>query len=65
MLPWEVAHLANNLPVPMRYDPAPGFRIGFLASPALLILYVGSMILTSDHQSLHDLLARTLVVARR
>jgi uncharacterized RDD family membrane protein YckC len=64
MLPWEVAHLANNLPVPMRYDPEPGFRIGFLVSPVLVVLYVALAILTSNHQSLHDLVARTFVVMR-
>ncbi|MBN1483156.1 MAG: RDD family protein [Chloroflexia bacterium] len=65
MVPWEVAHLANNLPVPMRYDPNPGFRLGFLASPLLLILYAALALWTARHRSLHDLLAKTIVVARK
>lgn len=64
MLPWETAHLANNLPIPMRYDPEPGFRLGFILSPLLLMLYVVLAVFTSHHQSLHDLIARTLVVLR-
>jgi uncharacterized RDD family membrane protein YckC len=64
MLPWETAHLAINFPVPMRYDPEPGFRIGLVLSPVLLALYLILVILTPNHQSLHDLIARTLVVLR-
>ena len=65
MLPWEAAHLANNLPVPMWYDPEPGFRLGFLASPALLVMYIALAILTPHRQSLHDGIARTMVVRRQ
>jgi uncharacterized RDD family membrane protein YckC len=64
MLPWEVAHVANNLPVPMWYDPEPGFRWGFLLSPLLLTLYIVVVVLTPQHQSVHDVLARTRVVLR-
>jgi uncharacterized RDD family membrane protein YckC len=65
VLPWEVAHLANNLPVPMWYDPEPGFRAGFILVPVLIILYLVVVILTPNHQSLHDLVAGTLVVNRK
>jgi uncharacterized RDD family membrane protein YckC len=29
LLPWELVHLANNLPVPIWYADEPGFRVGF------------------------------------
>jgi uncharacterized RDD family membrane protein YckC len=64
MLPWEVVHLTINLPTPIRYDPEPGFRLGFVLSPLLLVLYVALVVVTANHQSLHDLIARTLVVIR-
>ena len=64
MLPWEVAHLTINLPVPMRYVPEPGFRLGFVLSPLLLTLYVALVVLSTNHQSLHDLIAKTLVILR-
>lgn len=65
LLPWEVAHLAANLPVPMWYDPEPGFRLGFILSPVLLVLYISLAVLSSNRQSLHDMIAKTLVVVRK
>jgi uncharacterized RDD family membrane protein YckC len=62
LLPWEMAHLANNLPVPMWYDPDPGFRIAFLLSPLLVSVYIALAFLTKERQSLHDLAARTVVL---
>jgi uncharacterized RDD family membrane protein YckC len=62
LLPWEMAHLANNLPVPMWYDPDPGFRIAFLFSPILVSVYIALAFLTKERQSLHDLAARTVVI---
>jgi hypothetical protein len=40
LAPWEIAHLTNNLPVPMWYDPDPGFRIGFIVVPLLAVIYL-------------------------
>ena len=40
LLPWEIAHLTNNLPTPMWYDPNPGFRVGFMVVPMLVVIYV-------------------------
>jgi uncharacterized RDD family membrane protein YckC len=62
LLPWEMAHLANNLPVPMWYDPDPGFRIAFLFAPILVSVYIALALLTKERQSLHDLAARTVVL---
>ena len=63
LLPWEVAHLANNLPVPMWYDPDPGFRLAFLLSPLLVSVYIALAFLTKERQSLHDLAAKTVVIS--
>ncbi|WKZ38355.1 MAG: RDD family protein [Anaerolineales bacterium] len=62
LLPWEMAHLANNLPMPMWYDPDPGFRVAFLLSPILVSVYIALTFLTKERQSLHDLAARTVVL---
>lgn|GEM_PF-538892 len=63
LLPWEVAHLANNLPAPMWYDPDPGFRIAFLLAPLLVSGYIALAFLTKERQSLHDLAAQTIVLS--
>jgi uncharacterized RDD family membrane protein YckC len=61
LLPWEIAHLTNNLPVPMWYDLNPGFRLGFAIVPILIILYIILVLVTPKHQGLHDLVANTVV----
>ena len=63
LAPWEIAHLTNNLPVPMWYDPTPGFRIGFIVVPVLILFYVGLAFATQNKQSLHDLIAKTVVIS--
>ena len=62
LAPWEIAHLTNNLPVPMLYDPNPSFRIGFIVVPILIMLYVILASVTQNRQSLHDLIAKTVVI---
>jgi uncharacterized RDD family membrane protein YckC len=62
LLPFEINHLVMFLPTPIWYDPNPGFRIGFLVVNALIILYFATMFLTRRRQSVHDLVARTIVV---
>jgi uncharacterized RDD family membrane protein YckC len=62
MLPWEIAHLSNNLPVPMWYDPDPGFRSGFAVVPLIGLTYIVLVLATEKRQSLHDLAAKTVVV---
>lgn len=61
LAPWEIAHLTNNLPIPMWYDPNPGFRIGFILVPVLITLSVISALVTQKRQSIHDLIAKTVV----
>lgn len=62
MVPWEMAHLANNLPIPIWYDPDPGFRFGFMLVPLLLVIYIVLVLVTKSKQSVHDLVANTVVV---
>lgn len=61
LLPWEMAHLANNLPVPIWYADDPGFRVGFALVPVLMITY-GVMAVTGNGRTPHDRLAGTMVV---
>lgn len=64
LLPWELSHIANNFPLPLWYDPQPGFRPAFilaaLAGAALLI----STLLHSQQRGVHDLAAGTRVTRR-
>lgn len=64
MLPWEIAHLTNNLPIPIWFDPNPGFRFGFVLVPLLAMIYFAMMLIMKNNQSLHDLIAKTIVVRR-
>jgi len=61
LLPWEVAHLANNLPVPVWYAEDPGFRVGFALVPVLMLVYA-AMAATGEGRTPHDRLAGTAVV---
>ena len=62
LLPWELAHLTNNLPVPLRYAAEPGFRIGFSAVGLLMGWYMASIALTKARQAPYDLLLNTTVL---
>ena len=62
LLPWELAHLTVNLPTSMWFKPEPEFRFGILVVFALLVIYPALVLLTRRHQSLHDLIAKTVVV---
>lgn len=64
LLPWELAHFTNNIPIPMWYDPSPSIRIGFIVVSLLVILYLVLAILTPNRQSLHDLIAKTVVILK-
>ncbi|MBL8813950.1 MAG: RDD family protein [Planctomycetaceae bacterium] len=61
LLPWELAHLGNNLPQPIWYAEDPGFRLAFVFSGLLLLLYVIVICVNPKHQCIHDMLARTQV----
>ncbi len=61
LLPWEIAHLTNNIPVPMWYATNPGFRIGFALVPVLILVYLAVAQSSPKKQALHDLAAGTIV----
>ena len=65
LLPWEIAHLSNNLPEPLWYASQPEFRVGFVAVGVLMGLYIAMVALTKKRQGLHDLLARTVILKDR
>lgn len=65
LLPFEVNHMVLFLPVPIWRDPHPGFRVGFIIVDALIVLYFVSMFLTRRRQSVHDIVAGTVVVNAR
>lgn len=62
LLPWELSHLTANLPTSMWFEPEPGFRFGFLVVWALLVVYLALILLTRRKQSLHDIVAGTVVI---
>lgn len=61
LLSWEIFHLTFMFPTPLVNDPSAGFRIGFVVGYLILILYVLVLIQTPLYQSVHDLIARTVV----
>ncbi|MEM7112309.1 MAG: RDD family protein [Chloroflexota bacterium] len=65
LIPWELFHLAFMLPVPLLNDPTAAFRPGFLMGFVVLILYLLVLVQTPRRQSIHDVIARTYVVAKR
>jgi len=65
LLPWELTHLSLMLPVPMWWDPTPNMRVGIVIAYVLLGVYVLVMLLNRRRQSLHDMIAQTVVVETR
>ncbi|MEQ8767115.1 MAG: RDD family protein [Planctomycetota bacterium] len=65
LLPWELAHLGNNLPEPMWYAEDPGLRVAFALSGLMLAVLIGSVLLSKSRRGLHDLAARSLVVSSK
>jgi uncharacterized RDD family membrane protein YckC len=62
LLPFELNHLVMFLPRPIWSDPQPSFRFGFVVVNTLMIIYIVTMFLTHRKQSVHDLVAGTVVV---
>ncbi|HLL75665.1 MAG TPA: RDD family protein [Pyrinomonadaceae bacterium] len=62
LIPFEINHAVLFLPAPLFYETEPGFRYGFVAVNTLMIIYLASALLTRRRQSIHDLVAGTLVV---
>jgi uncharacterized RDD family membrane protein YckC len=66
LIPWEITHLSLMLPTPIWGESAStSLRPGLIVANALLVLYIAVAVLTPRKQSVHDLIAGTLVVLRR
>lgn len=62
LLPWELAHITNNLPEPIWFAENPEFRFGFIGVGLLMGIYMAMVTFTKQHQGLHDLVAQTYVI---
>ena len=61
---FEIGHLSFLFPTPLFDEPEPSFRVGFVIVIALMAVYFAVTLITPRRQSLHDLIAKTLVVRR-
>lgn len=61
---FKIGHLSFLFPTPLFDEPDPSFRVGFVILIALMLIYFSVTFITPRHQSLHDLIAKTLVVRR-
>ena len=65
LLPWEITHLSLLLPTPMWSEgPSASLRPGLIVANVLLLLYIATALLTPRKQSVHDLVAGTVVQRR-
>ena len=62
---FEIGHLSFLFPTPLFDEPNPSFRVGFVIVIALMLVYFVVTLLTPHRQSVHDLIAKTLVVPRK
>ncbi len=65
LLPWELTHLSLMLPVPLWWDPQPTLRPGIVMVYVLIGIYLVTLFLNKRRQSIHDLIAQTMVVTAR
>jgi uncharacterized RDD family membrane protein YckC len=65
LIPFEVNHAVMFLPAPLMHETDPNFRYGFILVNALMVVYLASVALTGRRQSIHDLMAGTVVVRDR
>lgn len=65
LLPWELAHVGNNLPTPMMFADDPGFRWGFAAAGIVMLIYVASIIITPQCRTPYDILFGSMVTKRK
>ena len=61
-IPWELTHLTLMFPVPLWSDSSPDLRTGIYIVYFLLGVYLLTMLLNKKRQSIHDLVAETIVV---
>jgi len=64
MLPWDLTHLSLMLPSPLWLEKKPTFRPGLLVANILIVVYLATMLFTPRKQSIHDLVAGTIVLKR-
>lgn len=66
LLPWELAHVMNDLPTPLWYDPnPPPVRAWLMAFPTLLlVVYVVYCFASKGRRTIHDRIAKTSVVPK-
>ena len=64
LLPWEIAHIANNIPVPLMYDENPGMRYGFILCGVLMSVYIISAFATKGKQVVYDTIMKSTVTPR-
>jgi putative peptide zinc metalloprotease protein len=55
-------HVVMFYPKPIQSEQARTFRYGFVIVMLLMLAYLAALLLTQHHQSIHDLVARTLVL---
>ena len=65
LIPFELNHIVMFYPAPIWKDPKPGFRYGFIITGVLMMIYLGAVLISEHHQSIHDLVAKTVVVRNR
>jgi uncharacterized RDD family membrane protein YckC len=61
---FEIGHLSFLFPTPLFDEPDPSFRVGIVILIALMLSYFVVTLITPRHQSIHDLIVKTLVVRR-
>jgi uncharacterized RDD family membrane protein YckC len=61
LIPLEVNHAVMFHLAPRNAPPPPAFFVGIAAVWALIAVYIATMLLTRRHQSVHDLVAGTVV----
>lgn len=66
LIPWEITHLSLMLPTPLWSEVvSEDLRPGLIVANVLLVLYIAVAILTPRKQSVHDLIAGTVVLGQR
>ncbi len=62
LAPWEIAHIGVIFPTPMYFENEPDIRILTIVGILLFVVYIASILLNSDKQSIYDKLIGTKVV---
>lgn len=62
LLPWEIAHLGVIFPTPMYFENEPTLRILTFIGMLLFIIYMSSILLNKNGQSIYDKMIGTKVI---